>query len=245
MKVLVVYAHPEPLSFNAALKDAAVAALQAQGHAVQVNDLHAMGFKAVTDAADFPVRADPSRLVIPKEQAAAHARGTTAPDIAAEHAKLAWADALLLQFPLWMYGLPALLKGWCDRVFSEGFVNDPPNGRLFDRGHMAGKRAMLSLTTGGKPGGFAANGRHGPMEAILWPIHTALRFQGFDLLPPFVAYDVVRGDDVARQEALAALRARMAGLFTDPCLPFPRLDDYDPAGGLKPGVVPRNGIQRN
>lgn len=245
MNVLLVTCHPEPLSFNAALKNAAVAALEAQGHAMRVNDLHAMRFKAVTDASDFPVRENPARLVIPREQAAAHARGTTAPDIAAEHAKLAWADALLFQFPLWMYGLPALLKGWFDRVFSEGFVNDPPNGRLFERGHMAGKRAMLSLTTGGKPGGFALNGRHGPIDVILWPIHNALRFQGFDVLPAHVAYDVVRGDDAGRQALLASLRARMAGLFTDACLPFHLLDEYDAAGGLKPGVVPRNGIQRN
>lgn len=245
MNVLVVYCHPEPLSFNAALKDAAVAALQAQGHAVRVNDLHAMGFKPQADATDFPVRSFPERLVIPREQKAAHVNGTTAPDIAAEHAKLAWADAVVFQFPLWMYGLPALLKGWFDRVFSEGYVNDPPNGRFFDQGGMAGKRAMLSLTTGGKPAGFAPNGRHGPIEVILWPVHNALRFQGFDVLAPHVAYDVVRGDAASREAWLASLRGRMASLFTDPALPFHRLDEYDRTGGLKPGVVPRNGIQRN
>lgn len=245
MNVLIVYAHPEPLSFNAALKETAVTALEGQGHAVRVNDLHAMGFNPVTTAQDFPVRAFPDRLVIPREQSAAHAAGTTAPDIAAEHAKLAWADAVLFQFPLWMYGLPAILKGWFDRVFSEGFVNDPPRGKFFDRGGMAGKRAMLSLTAGGKPGGFAPNGRHGPIDVILWPIHNALRFQGFDVLPPFVAFDVVRSDDDARRVQLADFRGRMGALFTDPVLPFHNLDEYDVAGGLKPSVVPRNTIQRN
>ena len=245
MKVLLVHAHPEPLSFNAALKDAAVAALQGQGHAVRVNDLHAMHFNPVLDARDFPVRDFPERLVIPREQSAAFANGTTAPDIAAEHAKLAWADAVLFQFPLWMYGLPAIMKGWFDRVFSEGFVNDPPKGKFFDRGGMAGKRAMLSLTTGGKPGGFAPNGRHGPIDVILWPIHNALRFQGFDVVAPFAAYDVVRSDDAARQAQIAVYRDRLAGLFAETPLPFHNLDEYDLSGGLKPGVAPRNGIQRN
>lgn len=245
MNILLVYAHPEPLSFNAALKETAVAALEGQGHAVRVDDLIAMNFKPVADGADFPLRAYPDRLAIPREQAAAFANGTTAPDIAAEHARLAWADAVLFQFPLWMYGLPAILKGWFDRVFSEGYVNDPPKGKFFDRGGMAGKRAMLSLTSGGRPGGFAPNGRHGPIDVILWPIHNALRFQGFDVLPPFVAYDVVRSDDVARRVQLAEFRLSLDGLFTDPVQPFHNLDEYDATGGLKPGVVPRNGIQRN
>lgn len=245
MNVLIVYAHPEPLSFNAALKETAMTVLEEQGHAVRVNDLHAMGFNPVTTGRDFPVRAFPDRLVIPREQSAAHAAGTTAPDIAAEHAKLAWADAVLFQFPLWMYGLPAILKGWFDRVFSEGFVNDPPRGKFFDKGGMAGKRAMLSLTAGGKPGGFAPNGRHGPIDVILWPIHNALRFQGFDVLPPFVAYDVVRSDDMARRMQLADFRQGLDGLFTGPPLSFHNLDEYDGAGGLKTGVAPRNGIQRN
>ncbi len=245
MNVLIVYAHPEPLSFNAALKETAMTVLEEQGHAVRVNDLHAMAFNPVTTAQDFPARAFPDRLVIPREQSAAHAAGTTAPDIAAEHAKLAWADAVIFQFPLWMYGLPAILKGWFDRVFSEGFVNDPPRGKFFDKGGMAGKRAMLSLTVGGKPGGFAPNGRHGPLDVILWPIHNALRFQGFDVLPPIISYDVVRSDDTARRAQLAGFRQRLDGLFTEAPLSFHNLDEYDGAGGLKPGVAPRNGIQRN
>lgn len=241
MNVFIVYAHPEPASFNGAMKDTAVDLLTKAGHEVRVSDLVAMEFKAVTDALDFPQPADPERLIVPTEQRAALANGSTAPDIAAEHEKITWADHVIFQFPMWYYGLPAVMKGWFDRVLSEGFAHDPP--RWFDDGIMSGKRAMLSLTTNGKPDGYSAQGRHGEMELLLWPIHNALRFCGFDILPPFVAYDVVRGDLSQRQATLDAYAGRVAGLGEVVPLVFNSLDDFDRAGRLKPGIAPLRGLQ--
>ena len=240
MNVFIVYAHPEPASFNGAMKDTAAEVLTGAGHEVQVSDLVAMEFKAVSDARDFPRPADPVRLDIPAEQRAAFENGSTSPDIAAEHDKLAWADHLIFQFPMWYYGLPAILKGWVDRVLSEGFAHAPP--RWFDDGPMAGKRAMLSLTTNGKPLGYSAQGRHGAMELLLWPIHNALRFCGFDVLPPFVAYDVVRGERAGRRALLSAYADRLRGLAEVEPLAFNSLDDFDRAGRLKPGMAPRRGV---
>lgn len=242
MNVFIVYAHPEPQSFNAAMRDTAAEVLTEAGHAVRVSDLVAMGFKAVSDASDFPRPSDPERLVFSVEQRAAFESGSTSPDIFAEHEKIIWADHIIFQFPMWYYGLPAILKGWFDRVLSEGFAHAPP--RWFDNGPMAGKRAMLSLTTNGKPAGYAENGRHGAMEVLVWPIHNALRFCGFDVLPPFVAYDVVRGDDARRREILSAYGDRLRGLARDEPLPFHGLDDYDRDGRLKAGVEPRTAAQR-
>ncbi len=108
MNVFIVYAHPEPASFNGAMKDTAVEVLTKAGHAVRVSDLVAMEFKAVSDARDFPQPANPERLVVPAEQRAALANGSTSPDIAAEHAKVAWADHIIFQFPMWYYGFPAM-----------------------------------------------------------------------------------------------------------------------------------------
>ena len=56
------------------------------------------------------------------------------------------ADLLILQFPLWWFGPPAILKGWFERVFTRGFGYMP--GRKYDTGLMRGKRAMVSVTTG-------------------------------------------------------------------------------------------------
>jgi NAD(P)H dehydrogenase (quinone) len=53
MNVLLVYAHPEPASFNGALKDLAVEVLTGAGHSVEVSDLYAMRFDPVTGPGDF------------------------------------------------------------------------------------------------------------------------------------------------------------------------------------------------
>lgn len=120
MNAVVVVAHSEPRSFNAALAGAAVEVLRAGGDRVELSDLCAMGFKAIDDASDFVGgREDPDFLRVDREQTFAHVAGTTAPDIRAEQEKLARADLLVLQFPIWWFGPPAVLRGWFDRVLTR------------------------------------------------------------------------------------------------------------------------------
>ncbi len=146
VNVLIVYAHPEPKSFNGAMKDLAVATLTDAGHQVVVSDLYAMNFPAIVGAADFlGRRADPEALSIAHEQTKAYREGTLAPEILAEQEKLARADLLILQFPVWWFGMPAILKGWADRVFARGFAYIA--GRKYDTGMFRGKTAMVSATT--------------------------------------------------------------------------------------------------
>ena len=121
MKVLIVFAHNEPRSFNAAMKDEAVRVLQDEGHEVVVSDLYAMNFNPVASAADFGSRADPDYLVYALEQRNAFKAGTLAPDIAAEVDKVKWADLIVFNFPIYWYGMPAIMKGWIDRVLVSGF----------------------------------------------------------------------------------------------------------------------------
>ncbi len=83
MNVLIVFAHNEPRSFNAAMKDEAVRLLQGEGHAVQVSDLNAMHLNPVASAADFGERANPDYLVYALEQrnaftSVAHGLGSSA-----------------------------------------------------------------------------------------------------------------------------------------------------------------------
>ncbi|MBN8279913.1 MAG: NAD(P)H-dependent oxidoreductase [Gammaproteobacteria bacterium] len=238
MRVLIVYAHPEAASFNGAMKDTAVATLTAAGHSVVVSDLYAQGFNPVAGPADFTGRADPDRLDLGAEQAHAARHGGFAPDVQAELDKLLAADFLLLQFPFWWYSVPAILKGWIDRVFAYGVAYD--FGRTWDRGVFRGRRAMLSFTTSAPPTSLLPDGRNGDLERTLWPLHAGvLALCGYDVLKPFVA-DAVRWVDAPRRAAiLADFRTRLGAITTDEPLFFQKLEDYGPDGRLKPGIEPR------
>lgn len=149
MNVLIVLAHPDPNSLNASLCQVCVDELRTQGHSVQVSDLYAMGFKAVVDRADFPQLGEQERLKVAAASAAAYASGTLTDDVQQEITKLKWADALILNFPLWWYSMPAILKGWVDRVFAYGFAygvgehSDARWGDRFGEGALAGKRGLF------------------------------------------------------------------------------------------------------
>ena len=210
MNVLIVHAHPSANSFNAALKNLAVEVFTANGHAVVVSDLVAQKFNPVTSADDFSEVDGDSYYSIPKAQLVAFEAGTTSPDIAAEQDKVDAADLILFQFPMWIYSMPAILKGWVERVMSFGYSHNV--GQMFEKGHMAGKQAMLSLTTNGRPDAFHGEGPHGSIDDLLRPIHNGLRFQGFEMLPPFIAYDVVRADAAARQAYLSDFRDRLGSI---------------------------------
>lgn len=170
MNVLLVFAHPEPQSLSAALRDVAIDELQRQGHQVQVTDLYAQGWKAVVDRSDFPGLDDGARLQVAAASRSAFDGRRLTSDVMGEIAKLQWADAVLLQFPLWWFGMPAILKGWVDRVFANGFaygVGEHSERRWGDR-VLAGKRGMLIVTAGGWPEHYAPRGVNGPIEDLLF-----------------------------------------------------------------------------
>ncbi len=238
MRVLIVYAHPEPRSFNGALRDLAVETLTTAGHAVTVSDLYAQGFDPVAGPADFTARADAQQLDLGTEQAHAAEHGLFAADLRVEMDKLAGADLLILQFPLWWYSVPAILKGWIDRVFAYGFAYD--FGRTWDRGVFRGKKAMLSFTTSAPPTSSYPDGRNGDLERTLWPLHAGvLALCGFAVLKPFIAHAVRWVGPEQRERILASYRERLLGLERDEPLFFHQLDDFGPDGRLKPGIEPR------
>lgn len=163
MNVLIVHAHPEPQSFCSALKDAAVASLTGQGHTVEVSDLYAMNFNPVASATDFASRQQPDYLVYALEQRHAQAAATLAPDIQAEITKVQAADLLIFSFPLFWMLMPAMLKGWIDRVFVSGLFYG--GKRVYDQGGMRGKKALMSLTLGGRDYMFGPGALHGSWSA--------------------------------------------------------------------------------
>ena len=243
--ILIVHAHPEPKSLTRALKDHAVKTLQAQGHSVQVSDLYRSGWKAVADGADFLNPVQPERLVYGLESGNAFACGTQSADVAAEQEKLLWADAVLLSFPLWWFGMPAILKGWVERVFAYGFaygIGEHGGERWGDRygeGTLSGRRAMLMVTIGGRESHYSPRGVNGAIEDVLWPIeHGVLFYPGMTVLPSLVLYQTHRLTEADWPEVAGACERRLEGLFTDRPIAFRSQNGghYDGQQVLKPGL---------
>jgi NAD(P)H dehydrogenase (quinone) len=183
-----------------------------------------MRWKAVFDEHDFPSRADPQRLAFVAESGHSYASGRQAADIAAEQRKLLAADAVIFQFPLWWFGMPAILKGWIDRVFAYGLAygyKDAGNRYRYGDGGLKGKRALLSVTVGGPATDYSARGINGPLEQLLFPItHGSLFFAGMDVLPSYAVYGTggITAEGVAASKA--AWRLRLGRLFEDAPIPF-------------------------
>lgn len=226
MKVLIVHSHPEPKSFTTALKDAAVDELTALGHSVQVSDLYAMNFEPVASAADFSRRKDPGYLVYALEQRHAYESASLPPDINAELTKLLWADLLILSFPLFWFSVPAMMKGWIDRVLISGVCYG--GRRFYDRGGLRGKRMLAAFTLGGPEHMFGPQAIHGEIAAMLRPLlQGTFAYVGCSVLPPFVAWHVPYVTDDVRKAYLADYRHYLAGIETVRPLQFPSLDSYD------------------
>lgn len=235
MNVLIVLAHPEPKSFNHAMTDVAVRTFQEQGHTVQVSDLYAMNFNPLLDRHDFGSTANPDYFKPQAEQMQAVANGSFAADVAAEQEKVRWADLVIFQFPLWWASIPAMLKGWMDRVLAMGWAYG--GGKWYDNGAFRGKRAMLALTTGAPAPMFSPTGLNGELNMLLYPVqHGTLFFCGFAVIAPFVAWSAAHGDDQTRQRHLEAYANYLRSLDSQPLVPFHKLSDYDERMQLKPGI---------
>ncbi len=236
MRVFIVHAHPEQKSFNAALTRTAMEALEAAGHDVVLSDLYAMGFNPVSDRRNFTTVADPLYYRQQAEEAHAALHQGFAPELQDEMDKLFWCEALILQFPLWWFGLPAILKGWVDRVFASG-GRIYGGGKWYDRGVFAGKRAMCSVTIGGGAPIYSERGLNGPIAATLFPInHGILYFTGFSVIEPFLAHAPARITEGERQALLSRYRARVLGLAGAPLIDYPKLSDFDADYVLKPST---------
>jgi NAD(P)H dehydrogenase (quinone) len=250
LKIVIVYAHPGSESLNASLRDAMVRRLESNSHAVELSDLYAMRWKAVLDADDFLHREPGTRLDVMRDSRRAFELGLQSHDIAAEQEKLRQADAVIFQFPLWWFSMPAILKGWVERVYANGFAygvgehSDHRWGERYGEGAMAGKRAMLVVTTGGWSSHYGPRGINGPIEDLLFPIHHGILFYpGFAVLSPVVFHRVgsgrVSGELYA--EMVAKLEARMDALFSTQPIPYRAQNsgDYDiPALTLRDDLAP-------
>jgi NAD(P)H dehydrogenase (quinone) len=246
VNVLLVYAHPEPRSLNGSIRDFIVDRFVRAGHAVELSDLYAMGWKTSLDADDFPQRdaAQPFRPGADSKRA--FAEDTHAADVAAEQQKLRRADLVIFQFPLWWFSMPAIMKGWFERVYAYGFAygvgehSEARWGERYGEGVFAGKRAMLVVTTGGWAEHYSERGINGPIGDLLFPIqHGMLFYPGFDVLPPFVVFKSSAMDATRHQQTLRALDARLDNAMQTAPIAYRCQNHGDyliPALTLKPGL---------
>lgn len=131
MNILLVYAHPNPRSFNRAILETADAALRERGHATRIHDLYQMQFRAALDGEDL----------------LRNWRGDLPVETRREQDAIRWAQGLVFVYPIWWFGPPAILKGWIDRVFTRKFAFDFGPGGM--KGLLAHERALILNTLGG------------------------------------------------------------------------------------------------
>lgn len=121
MHVLCVLCHPRRQSFTGSLLDSFAAGLAEGGHSAEIADLYREDFDPVLNEADFAQFED---RAMPE-------------DVLEEQRRYERCDALVMVFPLWWYGMPAMLKGWLDRVFCAGWAyrrrHDPVGSLLRPR----------------------------------------------------------------------------------------------------------------
>ncbi|XP_047414559.1 ribosyldihydronicotinamide dehydrogenase [quinone] isoform X2 [Sciurus carolinensis] len=134
-RVLIVYAHQEPKSFNGSLKQVAVDELSKQGCTVTVSDLYAMNFEPRATRKDITgALSNPEVFSYGVEAYEAYKKGCLTSDITDEQKKVQEADLVIFQFPLYWFTVPAILKGWMDRVLCQGFAFDIPG--FYDSGFL-------------------------------------------------------------------------------------------------------------
>jgi NAD(P)H dehydrogenase (quinone) len=182
MQHLIVYAHPNPASYSAAIRDRLASDLLAAGHEVEVRDLYAQNYNPVLSGADF----------------VGLQSGQLPEDILAEQAAVRKADVIHLVYPTWWVGMPAILKGWVDRTFLFGFA------------YTVGEQGISPLLTDkkvriwqpvGHPGDvYEANGK---TEAMLRTIDSGIfEFSGVQVLSHHFFWAVPYVDDAARKAYL-------------------------------------------
>lgn len=201
MNIFTIYAHHEPSSLTSALKNVAASVLTSQGHELFETDLYGSGFSPKAEKYDFVVSSGGHfNYMLEQRYAAQHGR-TFAPDITEEINKLLVSDLVIIHTPIWWFSVPAVLKGWFDRVLAMGVAWD--GGKIYENGLLRGKSVMLCAVAGGPREYYQQNGRHkATMEQILHPIHHGtFAFCGMDVIEPFIVYNSL-GMDQASREAL-------------------------------------------
>lgn len=194
-KTLMVIAHPDPDSFNQAIKTQLIVALKEQNHQVRVRDLYRLGFDPVLSLEELQ-RYDSQEGDVPAE-------------VKAEQDEILWADHLIFIYPTWWWSMPAVMKGYFDRVFVPGFAFE-----VGDQGIkvlLAGKKAWIIQTTGSDQ---AYIEKHRLDEMVKKPLEIGLfNFCGMEVVDHQILAGVPFITEQERTKLLESLKEAVSANF--------------------------------
>lgn len=198
------------------MKNLAIEVLSRQGHTVNVSDLYGEGFNPVAQKWDFVTSSGGHFNYMMEQKHATGLELAFSPDILGEIQKLKAAEIVIFVTPLWWSSVPAILKGWFDRVLAMGVAWD--SGRFYEKGLFRGKQAMVVVAAGHPAGYYSADRMHRatPQQVLHSINHETLAFCGFDVHEPFVALNVLGMNDTERLKILQELQFRYDHLIDSP-----------------------------
>lgn len=233
MRAHIVLAHPESKSFNAHLAGISKGTLETAGYEVTLSDLYAMDFDPREGPHHYHSRQDLSAFHVQTEQRHNADHQTLPSEVEAEIENLLNCDLLIVHFPLWWFGMPAILKGWMDRVFVYGRMYR--SVVRYDKGICAGKKAVACVTTGASEDSCSYNGREGDTQLHLWPILFPFRYLGFEVLESEVLHGVGGVAFIEENEGgLSTLdsysnrwQKSLEAIQSRPSIPYNRDEEFD------------------
>ena len=216
MNILVVYAHHEPTSLTGSLKNVAISTLTGMGHEVIESDLYASGFHPVANKYDFRTLSGGHFNYMMEQKVSSGQDWAFAPDIVDELQKLKAADIVLFYTPIWWFSVPAILKGWFDRVLAMGVAWD--GGKIYENGLLKGKKAMITAVAGTPEEYYQPLGKHhATLRQVLHPIlHGTLAFCGMDVLDPYLVYSSMNKTPEEYASLLESHRQYIESLIDSP-----------------------------
>jgi NAD(P)H dehydrogenase (quinone) len=148
-----------------------------------------------------------------EQQRASNTRDGFSPDLQAEMDKVKQADVIIVHFPLWWGGPPAVLKGWFERVFAMGFAWDSNN--RFKKGLLKGKKILLCVSAGDPKSFYSPEGMHkATVEQHLYSLtHGTLAYCGLDVYKPFIIYNVTAGSDEELEDRVEDYRLMLKDII--------------------------------
>ncbi|MEV6278618.1 NAD(P)H-dependent oxidoreductase [Nocardia sp. NPDC051832] len=240
--ILWVIANPDPHSLSHSLYRHGVEHLRAAGHRVHDVDLYATGWNPVLSEADT---LGASGATFSDRQRHATTQDTLPADVARQQRLVAESDTVIIHFPLWWYGMPAILKGWFDRVFTNGFafgVRDRDGKvRKYGDGGLAGRRLLPIVTAGDRADALGPRGISGDIDDVLWPLlHGTAHYTGMLPLRPHLISSVNQVGADTYGDLAEALTGRLDTLGTEPPIRYRSLrgGDYTATHDLRPQVRP-------
>jgi NAD(P)H dehydrogenase (quinone) len=145
-----------------------------------------------------------------------------AEDIKSEIAKIRKADLIIFEFPLWWGSVPAIMKGWFDKVFALGVVWD--GDHRYETGLLGGKQTLVITSTGDNAELYSSTGIHrATVEQHLFPLlHSTLAHAGLDVIKPYIATGMTIASDNDRQQYLDNLQLYLQDVVDRPTLLYKR-----------------------